>query len=112
MNIVFNAFFLPYFYLYPPHLSVPPSPVLLYFVHSLESPIALRCMAGPIWHRTFHLLGGIPGWLMFPAFSSLGRPLEPIIGIGALLLSDLIGYHLEQKSRRAFLQRVRAARSV
>ena len=69
-------------------------------------------MAGPIWHRTFHLLGGIPGWLMFPAFSSLGRPLEPIIGIGALLLSDLIGYHLEQKSRRAFLQRVRAARSV
>ena len=112
MDKVFNAFLLLYLYLYPPDLSVAPGDVLLYFVHYLESPIALRFMAGPIWHRTFYLLGGMPGWLMFPAVSSLGRPLEPIIGIGALLLSDLIGYHLEQKSRRAFLQRVRAARSV
>ena len=110
MNTVFNAILLPYCYLYPPELSVLPGAFLLYFVHSLEAPIALRFLAVPTWHRTVHLLGGMHGWLMFPAVASLGRPLEPIIGICALLLSDFVGYRLELRSRRAFLQR--AARVV
>ena len=110
MNIVVNTFLVPYFYLCPPELSVSPAAALLILAGLLSSPIAFRFFAGPVWQRTFHLLGSIPGWLMFPAFSSLGRPLEPIIGIGALLLSDFVSYHLELRSRRAFLQR--AARAV
>ena len=110
LNIVLNAFLLPYFYLCPPDLSVSPGAALLFLAQHLSGPIAFRFFAGPVWQRTFHLLGSIPGWLMFPAFSSLGRPLEPIIGIGALLLSDFAGYRLELKSRRTFLQR--AARAV
>ena len=112
MNSVFNVFLLPYCYLYPPDISAAPGAFLLYLVHALVCPISLRFMAGPVWHRTFHLLGGLPGWLMFPAVTRLGRPLEPIIGISALLLSDFVGYHLELRSRRAFLKRVRAARAV
>ena len=103
MNTIFNAFLLPYCHLYPFELSVAPGAFLLYYVHALFPPVALRFMAGPIWQRTFHLLGGMPGWLMFPAISSPGRPLEPIIDIGALLLSAFAGYHLELRSGRAFL---------
>ena len=86
----------------------PPAFVLFRIGHSLSWPISYRFFAGR--HRTFHLLGTMPGWLLLPAASSLGRPLEPIIGIGALLLSDFVGYYLELRSRRAFIQR--AARAV
>ena len=110
MGLVVETFLLQYCYLDPPDLSVATGAFLLSIVRSLTAPIALRFLAVPTWHRTVHLLGGMHGWLMFPAVSSLGRPLEPIIGICALLLSDFVGYRLELRSRRAFLQR--AARVV
>ena len=89
------AFFLHVHLCRPDLLSVSPSPVpvLCFFVgRCLMCPIAFRFFAGPVWHRTFNLLGPISTWLMLPAVSSLGRPLEPIIDVGALLLSDVVGY--------------------
>ena len=102
------AFFLHVHLCRPDLLSVSasPVPVLCFFVgRCLIYPIAFRFFAGPVWYRMFNLLGDMPIWLMLPAVSGLGRPLEPIIGIGALLLSDFVGYHLELMSRRAFPQR-------
>jgi hypothetical protein len=108
-GIGFNAQVLNDVYLSPPELGQPPAFSLLCLVaRCLTWPISYRFFAGR--HRMFHLLSAIPGWLLFPSASSLGRPLEPIIGIGTLLLSDFVGYHLELRSRRAFIQRV--ARSV
>ncbi len=88
----------------------PAALALLILAGLLSSPIAFRYFAGPVWQRTFNLLGYMPLSLVLPAVSSLGQPLEPIIGMGALLLSDFVDYHLELRSCSAFLQR--AARAV
>ena len=97
-----------HFYLHPPQLSGEG----LLFTKSLVwsiSPIYLRLMGITSVHRLAFLGTLALGFLLDPAHTVLGRPIEPLCHISGLLVGDVFGYVIQRRMWFAYVHERRSA---